>query len=74
MGAGLRCWALSYLGILCGGMSAALFKFWRQRGPWDVRHDEHRTLVFVSILLLYRGVACLTFGRPGYNVTDIYVS
>ena len=52
--------------------------FWRQRDPWGVRHGEHRTLEFMCILLLvlaafFGGAACLTFRRPGYNVTDIYV-
>ena len=37
---------------LCGGLSAAFFMFWRQRGPWSVRHGEHRTLGFMCILLL----------------------
>ena len=63
---------------LCGGLSAAIYMFWRQRGPWGVRHGEHRTLWFMCILLLvlaacFGGAACLTFGRPGCNVTDIYV-
>ena len=63
---------------LCGGLSAAIYMFWRQRGPWGVRHGEHRTLGFMCILLLvlaacFGGAACLTFGRPGCNVTDIYV-
>ena len=63
---------------LCGGLSAAFFMVWRQRGPWGVRHGEHRTLGFMCILLLvlaacFGGAACLTFGRPGCNVTDIYV-
>ena len=63
---------------LCGGLSAAFFMFWRQQGPWGVGHGEHRTLGFMCILLLvlaacFEGAACLTFGRPGCNVTDIYV-
>ena len=62
---------------LCGGLSAAIYMFWRQRGPWGVRHGEHRTLGFMCILLLvlaacFGGAACLTFGRPGCNVTDMY--
>ena len=45
------------------------FMFWRQRGPWGVRHGEHRTLGFMCILLVvlaacFEGAACLTFGRP----------
>ena len=63
---------------LCGGLSAAIYMFWRQRGPWGVRHGEHRMLGFICIFLLmlvtcFGGAACLTFGRPGCNVTDIYV-
>ena len=63
---------------LCGGLSTAFFMFWRQRGPWGVRHDEHRTLGCMRILLLvlaacFEGAACVTFGRLGKNVTDIYV-
>ena len=39
---------------------------------------KHRTLGFMCILLLvlaacFGGAACLTFWRPGYKVTDIYV-
>ena len=63
---------------LCGGLPAAIYMFWRQRGPWGVRHGEHKTLGFMCILLLvlavcFEGAACLTFGCPGCNVTDIYV-
>ena len=61
-----RTWTSLSYGVCVGDCQPHFFMFWRQ------------TLGFMWILLLvlaacFKGAACLTFGRPGCSVTDIYV-
>ena len=52
-----------------------IFHVWKQRWPWGMRDDEHKTLGFMCIF--FAGVSNVFRGRClfdlGYNVTDIYV-